>query len=143
VTLDRVETTPGHHGWWLRSKGGPDAQTAVGPVPARPEGCCPPVTEDVVSRAMALALVVAEFTVVGAGQAFTRQMGCGDTITTDMTLDSDLVNCPNNGIVIGADNITLDLNGYTIAADGHVGRFLPPRVRTVTSACSTGPAMTG
>jgi len=27
-------------------KGGPDAQAAVGLVPAHPEGCCPPVTED-------------------------------------------------------------------------------------------------
>jgi hypothetical protein len=41
-------------------------------------------------------------------------VGCGDTITTDPTPDSDLVNCPNNGIMIGADNITLDLNGHTI-----------------------------
>jgi parallel beta-helix repeat protein len=41
-------------------------------------------------------------------------VGCGDTITADTTLDSDLLNCPNNGIVIGADDITLDLNGHTI-----------------------------
>jgi parallel beta-helix repeat protein len=61
---------------------------------------------------------VAGFSVVGAGQALARHVGCGDTITTDTTLDSDLVNCPNNGIVIGADNITLDLNGHTIAGDG-------------------------
>ncbi|HET8821716.1 MAG TPA: NosD domain-containing protein [Thermoleophilaceae bacterium] len=44
-------------------------------------------------------------------------MRCGDVITTDTTLDSDLLACPNNGIVIGADNITLDLNGHTIAGD--------------------------
>ena len=44
-------------------------------------------------------------------------MRCGDVITTDTTLDSDLLDCPNNGIVIGADNITLDLNGHTIAGD--------------------------
>jgi hypothetical protein len=29
-----------------------------------------------------------------------------------------LVDCPNNGIAIGADNITLDLNGHTIDGDG-------------------------
>ena len=69
-------------------------------VAARPS----PKTVD--SRAMVLALVVAGFSVVGAGQALARQVGCGDTITTDTTLDSDLVDCPNNGIVIGADNIT-------------------------------------
>ena len=74
-------------------------------VAARPS----PKTVD--SRAIVLALVVAGFSVVGAGQALARQVGCGDTITTDTTLDSDLVNCPNNGVVIGADNITLDLKG--------------------------------
>jgi hypothetical protein len=41
-------------------------------------------------------------------------VSCGDTITADTTLDTDLVDCPNNGIVIGADDITLDLNGHTI-----------------------------
>ena len=72
----------------------------------------------VISRAMVLALVVAGFTVLGGGQALASHVSCGDTITTDTTLDSDLVNCPNNGIVIGASNITLDLNGHTIDGDG-------------------------
>jgi large repetitive protein len=70
-----------------------------------------------VSKAMVLALVVAGFTVLGGGQALASHVGCGDTITTDTTLDSDLIDCPNNGIVIGADNITLDLNGHTIDGD--------------------------
>jgi parallel beta-helix repeat protein len=47
-----------------------------------------------------------------------KQPKCGDTIITDTTLHKDLVNCPNNGIMIGADNITLDLNGHTIDGDG-------------------------
>ena len=42
------------------------------------------------------------------------------TITADTTLDSDLVNCPTTGIVIGADNVTLDLNGHTIDGDGTI-----------------------
>jgi large repetitive protein len=45
-------------------------------------------------------------------------VNCGETITVDTTLDSDVVNCPNNGIVIGADDITLDLNGHTVAGNG-------------------------
>jgi parallel beta-helix repeat protein len=77
-----------------------------------------PIETSMISRAMILALVVAGCTVVGGGQALASHVGCGDTITTDTTLDSDLVNCPNNGIVIGADNITLDLNGHTIDGDG-------------------------
>jgi large repetitive protein len=77
-----------------------------------------PSPKAVIARAMVLALVVAGFTVVGGGQALASHVGCGDTITTDTTLDSDLLNCPNNGIIIGADNITLDLNGHTIDGDG-------------------------
>ena len=45
-------------------------------------------------------------------------VSCGDTITTDTTLHHNLVNCPNNGIVIGADDVALDLNYHTIDGDG-------------------------
>jgi len=45
-------------------------------------------------------------------------VGCGDTITTDTTLQHNLTDCHNNGIVIGADNVTLDLNYHTIDSDG-------------------------
>jgi len=51
------------------------------------------------------------------GQALATHVKCGDTITRDTKLDSDLVDCPGDGIVIGADNIKLDLNGYTIDGD--------------------------
>jgi hypothetical protein len=54
----------------------------------------------------------------GGGRALASHVDCGDTITTDTTLDSDLLDCPNNGIVIGADDVTLDLNGYTVDGDG-------------------------
>jgi hypothetical protein len=76
-----------------------------------------PSPKAAVSRLLVLALVVAGVTVLGAGSALASHVRCGDTITTDTTLDSDLVNCPNNGIVIGADNITLDLNGHIIDGD--------------------------
>ena len=57
----------------------------------------------------------------GAGQASASHVSCGDTIVADTTLDSDLVDCPGNGIVIGADDIALDLNGHTVAGDGVLG----------------------
>ena len=56
-----------------------------------------------------------------AGPAFASHVNCGDTVTGDTTLDSDLVDCPGNGIVIGADDVTLDLNGHTIDGDGVLG----------------------
>ncbi|HEV2758126.1 MAG TPA: right-handed parallel beta-helix repeat-containing protein [Acidimicrobiales bacterium] len=36
-------------------------------------------------------------------------------------LDNDLSGCTNNGIVVGADNITLDLNGHTVAGTSASG----------------------
>jgi nitrous oxidase accessory protein NosD len=46
------------------------------------------------------------------------QVRCGETITGDTRLANDLIDCPNNGIVIGADDITLDLNGHTVDGVG-------------------------
>jgi hypothetical protein len=45
-------------------------------------------------------------------------VSCGQTITTDTTLENDLVDCPGDGVVIGADGITLDLNGHTTDGAG-------------------------
>jgi parallel beta-helix repeat protein len=55
---------------------------------------------------------------LGGGRALASHVSCGDTITADTTLDTDLVNCPNHGIVIGADDVTLDLNGHLVDGDG-------------------------
>ncbi len=65
-----------------------------------------------------LALVVAVFLAFGADQARASHVRCGHTISRDTKLKNDLVDCPGNGIVIGADNITLDLNGHTVDGDG-------------------------
>jgi nitrous oxidase accessory protein NosD len=43
---------------------------------------------------------------------------CGSTITADTKLRADLTNCPGDGLVIGADGITLDLRGRTIDGSG-------------------------
>ena len=61
----------------------------------------------------------------GAQAAKALEVGCGETITTDTTLDVDLVNCPSNGIVIGADGITLDLNGHTVSGNGKAVKKCP------------------
>ena len=48
---------------------------------------------------------------------------CGDTLTVDTTLTADVV-CPpgfaGDALTIGADNITLDGNGFAIVMDGAV-----------------------
>jgi parallel beta-helix repeat protein len=70
------------------------------------------------STTVVLAATVAVILAVTGGEASADHVSCGDTITVDTTLDSDLIDCPNNGIVIGANDITLDLDGHTVSGDG-------------------------
>jgi parallel beta-helix repeat protein len=65
---------------------------------------------------IALALTALALTAAPAAQA--SHVQCGDVITQDTTLDSDLLNCPGDGIVIGASNITIDLKGHLIDGTG-------------------------
>lgn len=71
---------------------------------------------------------------LGAGTAGARTAAvqCGTTLTSSTRLKADLVQCPGTGLVIGADNITVDLGGHAIsgtnaaggegiANDGHAG----------------------
>src|SRR3954467_7575534 len=68
---------------------------------------------------LAVVLAVVGVVVLGAGKApAVQQPTCGDTITTDTTLHHNLTNCPNNGIVIGANGVTLNLNGHLVDGDG-------------------------
>jgi parallel beta-helix repeat protein len=86
------------------------------------------------SGTVVLAATVALVMAVTGGEANASHMSCGDTITADTTLDSDLINCPNNGIVIGADDVTLDLNGHLIDGDGSEFAGCDPN----TAVCDSG-----
>jgi parallel beta-helix repeat protein len=74
-----------------------------------------------------IALLALSGVTAAAGQSPPGALQCGDTITTDTVLDHDLTGCPSNGVIIGADNITLDLNGHTISGDGKPVRRCPRR----------------
>jgi parallel beta-helix repeat protein len=53
--------------------------------------------------------------VVGsAGPAAATHVSCGQTITSRTILDSDVGPCNGNGIIIGADGVSLDLNGHRV-----------------------------
>jgi CSLREA domain-containing protein len=41
-------------------------------------------------------------------------VSCGQVITQSTLVGNDLFNCPGEGLIIGASNIVLDLNGHTI-----------------------------
>jgi parallel beta-helix repeat protein len=45
-------------------------------------------------------------------------VSCGQTLTHSVKLANDLSDCPSNGLVVGADDVTVDLNGHTIDGDG-------------------------
>lgn len=66
--------------------------------------------------------VTAALLLVSAGLVGTAAAGhvtCGDTITQDTTLDSDVGPClgTTSGIIIGDDGVTLDLNGHDVIGD--------------------------
>ena len=52
--------------------------------------------------------------IAGAQAQVSGPRACGQTITQSTTLTAHLGPCPNNGIIVGADNITLNLNGFRI-----------------------------
>ena len=74
------------------------------------------------------AVIAAALVVAQSSQATPRapEPSCGATITVSTKLDRDLVNCPNNGITIGADKVMLDLNGHAIDGDGSEFPGCPP-----------------
>ena len=52
-------------------------------------------------------------------------LNCGQEITTDTTLDSDLTCASGPALIIAADNIVLDLAGHTISGDPKGGSNTP------------------
>lgn len=64
---------------------------------------------------LAVAATIAALISLRPGPALATHVSCGDTITTDTTLDADLACVGTPGLIIGADNITLNLNGHTIS----------------------------
>jgi large repetitive protein len=92
------------------------------------------VHRTVVTVVSASVLTLAAWAVPVAAQAAPAStvVRCGQTLTSSTRLAHDLVNCPADGLVIGADNITVDLAGHTISGvnahgsegisnDGHRG----------------------
>jgi parallel beta-helix repeat protein len=51
------------------------------------------------------------------------KVNCGGTIIGNAVLNQDLLNCPGNGITIGASNIVLDCQGHTINGTSTGGNY--------------------
>ena len=73
-----------------------------------------------ISILTSLAVATAGGLVVGAGPASAGHVSCGQTINVSTTLDANVGPC-STGLVIGANNVTLNLNGFTITGTGAAG----------------------
>jgi len=66
-----------------------------------------------------VAVVAALVALAAVGSAQARPavgtLHCGDTVKASVKLANDLVGCTGSGLIAGADNITIDLNGHTIS----------------------------
>lgn len=62
------------------------------------------------------------------GTASASHVNCGDLITEDTTLDSDIGPCANGGLTILGDDITLNLNGFRIFGTSGTGDGVGVRI---------------
>jgi parallel beta-helix repeat protein len=53
-------------------------------------------------------------TIAGAHAQVPGPLSCGQTITQSTTLSANVGPCTNNGIIVGANNIVLNLNGFRV-----------------------------
>jgi hypothetical protein len=53
--------------------------------------------------------------------ALASQISCGAVLTENTKLDSDLTDCLGDGLIIGADHITVTLNNHSISGMGAAG----------------------
>jgi hypothetical protein len=65
---------------------------------------------------LAVAAVVVSTVAASQGQAGggVAIASCGTTVTTNAYLINDILDCPDHGVTVGADGITIDLKGFTI-----------------------------
>jgi hypothetical protein len=82
---------------------------------------------------LAATLAAMMLVALSAGQALADHVHCGDVLTQDTTLDSDLSCSSQPALTIGADNVTLDLGGHALRWQGSgIGT-------AVTATCCPGP----
>jgi parallel beta helix pectate lyase-like protein len=62
-------------------------------------------------------VALSAMTVPAALAAPATTVQCGQVVTHDTKVANDLTGCTGSGLVIGSDDVTLDLNGHTISGD--------------------------
>jgi parallel beta-helix repeat protein len=73
-----------------------------------------------IGRGTVLFAAIAAFLTIGVSPAFPGKTNvvCGQVIVKNIHVGNDLLNCPNDGLVVGADKIKIDLGGHVIDGDG-------------------------
>lgn len=79
--------------------------------------------ESLLPRAAVLGLAFAGVTwtppaASAAGPVASRPIRCGDAVTHSVVLDHDLLDCPHDGLVVAAPNLTIDLGGHVVDGTG-------------------------
>lgn len=69
----------------------------------------------------AVAAVAGSLLGAGSTPAAAADLACGTVITADTTLTSDVGPCRGPGLVVGADDVTVDLGGRQVFGTGTVG----------------------
>ena len=77
------------------------------------------------SRLVLIVVTAALAVLVLASPASAQTVSCGQVLTAGVRLDNDLVDCPGNGLVIGAAGITVDLNGHRVDGLSRSGPCVP------------------
>lgn len=80
----------------------------------------PVVVRSLLGRAVTMVASVLLVTLAFPMTAEAAHVQCGEVITrsgTTVTLDSDVGPCPTDGIIIRANNVTLNLNGFDVFGD--------------------------
>jgi parallel beta-helix repeat protein len=75
-------------------------------------------------RGLSIAILAAGTALAGVGIAPPAQAAtatCGQVITQSVTLSADVGPCANNGLVVGADGITVDLGGHRVFGTSAAG----------------------
>src|SRR5215467_5390663 len=67
--------------------------------------------------AAVLTLMAVVIVALGATSARADGVVCGQVVTSDLTLTTDLIGCPGDGLIVEA-NVTVNLNGHTIRGSG-------------------------
>ena len=78
-----------------------------------------------------------------ASPAQAAHIGCGDVITTNTTLHSDVGPCTGDGLVIATDGITLNLNRHRVFAANGAGDHAGVRMTDVTGVTVTNGIVEG